>query len=112
MELSRTETPDCVASSPINLKMVSSLPLVIVLACFSLLGHLHSRVFVRALQFWPASSDDTVPFSDAFQHDFHKFHISNKLTYHILCKVPEKENCDEYDILSDGCIPDCILLHF
>src|SRR3954447_15154993 len=81
MELSRTETPDCVASSPINLKMVSSLPLVIVLACFSLLGHLHSRVFVHALQFWPASSDDTVFFSDAFQHDFHKFHISNKLIY-------------------------------
>ena len=112
MELGRTEMPDHVASGPIDLKMLSSLPLNMVLACFDLLGCLHSLDSVCALQYRPASSDDTVLFSDAFQRDHHNFHISNKLTYHILCMVPEKENCDDYNILLDGSIPDCILLHF
>ena len=112
MELGRTEMPDHVASDPIDLKMLSSLPLDMVLACFDLLGRFHSLDSVCALQYRPASSGDTVPFSDAFQHDYHKFHISNKLTYHILYMEYVKENSNVSGIPFPDSNSDCILFHF
>jgi len=62
MELGRTETPDCVASGPIDLKMVSSLPLGMVLVCFDLLGRLHSLDSICALRYWLAPFDDNIPY--------------------------------------------------